>query len=136
MTKGSGTYRLRGHQGWQIARSQAFNIDAGAGATTDEILFSNLPYDIEIQSVQAVYQEATDTAGATTANFKLGTTAGGVELVGITAYEVSKAVGATTTATLTLANVAAGSAVFVRHTARAATESGTAVIQVVYRIII
>lgn len=136
MTKGSGTYRLRGHQGWQIARTQAFNIDNGAGVTVDEILFSNLPYDIEIQSVQAVYQEATDTSGAATANFKLGTTAGGTELVGATAYAVSKAVGATTTATITLALVSAGSAIFVRHTGRAAAEAGTAVIQVVYRIVI
>jgi len=77
----------------------AFNVDNGAGTTVDYQL-CNLPFDAYIQDVRAIYSEATDTTGAASANFKLGVAAGGATLVGATALEAAKAIGATTTATI------------------------------------
>ena len=122
----------RGYQRCNVATSQTFNIDNGAGATIDEVLLSNLPADIEIISIKAVYQEATDTSGVASANFKFGTTVGGTEITAATALEVSKAVGATTPATLVVSRVAKGGFLSVRHTGIAATEGGQYKVQVVY----
>ena len=132
---GKGTYVLRGKQGHQIVKSQTFDIDNGSGTTVDEVLLANLPYAIQLVRVQAVYTVATDTAGAASANFKLGVTAGGNTLVGATALEVSKAAGSATVATITLDTMAAAAALFVRHTGIAATEAGSYYVEVVYRVV-
>jgi hypothetical protein len=117
-------YIARGNQRYLALRSKTFNIDNGSGTTDDDVIFSNLPTDAVVVSVQAVYVEATDTAGAASANFKLGTTAGGNGIVGATALEVSKAVGAVTSATLTANKIAAGGTLFARHTGVATTQPG------------
>lgn len=129
-----GTYILRGHQGHQVAKTQTFDVDNGSGTTVDDVLFSNLPYDVELVRVQAVYAVATDTAGADGATFALGLTAGGATLVAATALEVSKAVGSTTVATIAINKVAAGATLFCRHTGIAATEAGSYYVEVVYRV--
>jgi hypothetical protein len=126
-------YIARGAQRYNVARSVTFNIDNGSGTTVDDVILSNLSKDIQIISVKAVYTEATDTTGAASANFKLGTTAGGTGIVGATALAVSKAVGSTTSATLAADRLAAGATLFARHTGIAATEAGQYYIQVEYQ---
>ena len=132
MTKAKYPYIARGNQRYEIARTDVYNVDNGAGATIDFPLFSGLSSDVIIVAVRAVYTEATDTAGAARANFKLGTTAGGTDIVGATALEVSKAVGAYTTATIVAEVIAAGSTLFCRHTGVASTEVGQYYVQVTY----
>jgi len=129
------TYILRGDQKFETFRSKTFNIDNGAGTTDDDVIFSDLPFDVEIDEVRAVYVEATDTAGAASANFKLGTTAGGDGVVAATALAAAKAVGSVTSAVLVSPKVLAGSALFARHTGVATTEVGQYYLQVVYHIL-
>src|SRR6185369_12950743 len=96
------TYTAHGNQrGFQVITPAAFNIDNGAGTTAD-VQLCNFPFDCYIQSVRAIYSEATDTTGAASANFKLGVAAGGSTLVGATALEAAKAIGDYTAATITL----------------------------------
>lgn len=124
-------YIARGYQRAQVFRTPIINIDNGAGTTLDHLLFSNLPTDAYVLEVVFVYTEATDTAGAASANFKLGTAVGGTQIVAATAYEVSKAVGSTTTSVIVAGRVAAGGACFVRHTGVATTEAGQGFVQAV-----
>lgn len=131
----SGTYVLRGKQKYQFVNSKIFNIDNGSGQTDDSILFSGLPYSIMIEDVKAVYTQATDTAGAASANFKVGTSAAGGENVAATALEVPKAIGSTTSATITKKLVPAGSTLYVRHTGVDSTEVGEYFVQITYRIL-
>jgi len=131
MSSGKSPYIARGNQRYVTFRSKTFNIDNGSGSTDDDVIFANQPSDVEVISVQAVYVEATDTAGAAGANFKLGKTAGGTDVVGQTALQASKAVGSTTTTTLASTRVPAGSSLFARHTGIAATEAGQYFLQVV-----
>jgi len=123
-------YVARGNQRYQPFRSVTFNIDNGSGTTVDDVIFSDLPSDAYIVEVNAVYVEATDTAGAASANFSLGTTAGGVDVVAATALAASKAVGSATTSTIVAPRIAAGNALFARHTGIAATEAGQYYLQV------
>lgn len=113
-----------------VTTPAAFNVDNGAGATVDYQLL-NVPFDCYIQSVRAIYSEATDTTGAASANFKLGVSAGGATLVGATALEAAKAIGATTSATITLDYLPANTTLWVRHTGVASTEVGQYFVQVV-----
>lgn len=123
-------YLARGNQRLiHLLTPAAFNIDNGAGATVDYQL-CNLPFDAYIVSVRAIYSEATDTTGAASANFKLGVSAGGATLVAATALETSKAIGATTTATITLDYLPANTTLWVRHTGVASTEVGQYFVQV------
>jgi hypothetical protein len=131
----NGTYLLRGDQKFQVMRSKTFNIDNGSGTTDDDVIFADLGFDVYIESVKAVYVEATDTAGAASANFKLGTTAGGTGVVAATALEVSKAVGSSTSATLASNRINAGTDLFARHTGVATTQPGQYYLQVTYRIL-
>lgn len=123
-------YVARGDQRIQWFRSKTFNIDNGSGTTDDDVIFSDLDKDAYVVHVRAVYVEATDTAGAASANFKLGVAAGGATVVAATALEVSKAVGAATSGTVLAGLVPAGGALFARHTGIAATEAGQYYLQV------
>lgn len=108
-----------------MIRSEEFDIDNGSGTTEDDVLFvPSVPY--RILSARAVYQEATDTAGADSATIAIGTTAGGVDIVAAAALEVSKAVGSKTDLTILTAEAVqpADQAIFLRHTGIAATEAG------------
>jgi len=120
----------RGDQRIQWFRSKTFNIDNGSGTTDDDIIFGDLDKDSWVVHVRAIYVEATDTAGAASANFSLGTAAGGATIVAATALEVSQSVGDATTATIVAGRVAAGSSCFARHTGIAATEGGQYYLQV------
>jgi len=124
-------YIGRGYQRCVILRTPIQNIDNGSGVTADHVLFANLPVDAYVLNVQAVYTEATDTAGAASANFKLGTAAGGAQVVAATALEAAKAVGSTTTSTIVSGFVAAGGTLFARHTGIAVTEAGQYYLQVI-----
>lgn len=126
-------YVARGAQKYNVAKTQTFNIDNGAGATIDDILLANLPKDIQIISVQAVYTEATDTTGAASANFKLGVAVAGDTIVAATALTAAKSIGGTTSATVLVDRVAAGANLYARHTGVATTEVGQYFIQVVYQ---
>lgn len=123
-------YVARGNQRMILLQTPAaFNIDNGAGATADYQL-CNLPFDAYIEDVRAIYSEATDTTGAASANFKLGVAAGGATIVGATALEVSKAIGATTTTTILSEVLPANTTLWVRHTGVATTEAGQYYVQV------
>lgn len=124
-------YIARGNQRENLVKSGVFNIDNGAGVTVDETLL-NVPYDIYLTDVRAIYTEATDTTGAASSNFKLGTSAGGSTLVAATALAAAKAIGATTTATITLDYLPANTTLWIRHTGIAATEVGQYFVQVSY----
>lgn len=131
---GKGPYILRGNQKYHIVKSELFDIDAASSATADDVLFANLPFDIYIEKAQIVYYAATDTAGAEDGSVKVGTTAGGVEVVAETNFEVSKAVGSTTNLTLVKNRIASGSSLFCRWTGVAATQVGKVYLEVTYRI--
>lgn len=132
MTDKKFTYIARGNQRYLTARSVTFNVDNGSATTADDVLLANLPSDAHLVSAQVVYTEATDTAGAEAANVKLGTAAGGEQIVAATALEVSKAVGSTTPLTFASNVLPAGSTLFVRHTGVAATQPGQYFVQLVY----
>lgn len=124
-------YLARGNQRARTAKSVTFNIDNGAGTTVDDVLL-NLPYDCYITDVRAIYTEATDTAGAASANFKLGVSAGGATLVAATSLTAAKAIGGTTVAAITLDYLPANTTLWVRHTGVASTEVGQYFVQVSY----
>jgi len=130
MSKNNFPYVARGDQRFQWFRSKTFNIDNGSGTTDDDVIFADLDKDAYVVHVRAVYVEATDTTGAASANFKLGTAAGGAQVVAATALEVLKSVGDATEATLVAGRVAAGGSLFARHTGIAATEAGQYYLQV------
>jgi len=131
MTATKGTYINRGAQKYLIAKTAVINIDNGSGATLDDLLFYCVN-DVFLIDATVVYTEATDTLGAASANVKIGTSAGGAEIVTATALQISKAVGSTTALTLNLNWVAAGSTVRVRHTGIASTEAGQYFVQLRY----
>jgi hypothetical protein len=129
-----GPYIPRGEAGYNVFTSQVFNIDNGSGTTVDEEALC-LPYPIEILHARIIYHEATDTAGVTTGNCKIGTTTGGAEIVAATAFQVSKSIGGYTAMTLVATRVAANGFVSIRHTGIAATDAGQYSVQIVYRIL-
>jgi hypothetical protein len=130
MSKGKTPYIARGNQRFmQFTTPAAFNIDNGAGTTLDYQI-ANLPFDAYLISVRAIYSEATDTAGAASANFSVGVAAGGATLVAATALEAAKAIGATTTAVIASALLPANTTLWVRHTGVATTEVGQYFVQV------
>ena len=117
-------YVARGNQRLiHVSTPAAYNVDNGAGTTLDYQL-GNFPFDCYLVDVRAVYSQATDTAGAASANFKLGVAAGGATLVAATALEAAKAIGATTTATVLVDYLPANTTLWVRHTGVATTEVG------------
>jgi hypothetical protein len=127
-------YVARGAQANRIYQSQVFNIDNGSGTTIDECAL-HLDQEVEIIAIRPVYTEATDTAGAASANYKVGTTAGGEQIVAAAALEVSKAIGAVgARAALVTTRVAKNTTVFIRHTGIAATEVGQYKLQIEYRV--
>ena len=101
-----------------------FNIDNGAGTTADDASVGPFPFDCFITAARAVYTEATDTAGAASANFKTGVSAGDATLVAATALTAAKAIGAYTEATPLAVVVPANTTIWTRHTGVAATEVG------------
>ena len=108
---------------------ETINIDNGSGTTLD-FFIGVFPVPVEVKSVRAVYEEATDTAGAASATFQLGTAVGGAQIVAATALEVSKAIGSYTDATIAAGEVPANTMIVGRHTGIAATEAGTYFLQV------
>lgn len=132
MAKNPYPYIARGDQRFVTFRSVTFNIDNGSGTTIDDVIFSDLDKDAYVMHVRAVYVEATDTTGAAGANFKLGTAAGGAQVVAATNLEAAKAVGSATVASLVDGGekVTAGGALFARHTGIASTEAGQYYLQV------
>lgn len=111
-------------QSKDTVRSQYFNLDNGAGTTVDEPLFRTGAKGGRLVRVYALYGEVTQTVAG--GNFKLGVSAGGATLVAATAYEDSKAVGTSTSATILVDSIPANTTVFVRHTGVATTQTGTA----------
>lgn len=121
---------ITGAQTVQRARSVWFNLDNGAGTTVDDVLMKPTSA-ITITAARIIYVDATTgTVAAGTA--QIGTTLGGSDIVAATNYENSKAVGVATPMVVAAGAVAAGGAVFVRHTGVAATAAGQAVIEIEY----
>lgn len=115
----------RGNQRTFVATTRTtFNVDNGAGTTADDASVGPFPFDCYIADAKAVYTEATDTAGAASANFKTGITSGGATLVAATALEAAKAIGGYTQATPLGVLVPAGTTIWTRHTGVASTEVG------------
>lgn len=114
-----------------VLRTQAFNLDNGAGTTVDEVVIDNGGRSGRIVRAYALYNEATQTVAG--GNWKIGIVAGGATLVAATAYEDSKAVGDITEGAILLGGyVPAGEEIFVRHTGVGATQTGTANICIEY----
>lgn len=123
-------YIARGNQRtFAIQTRTTFNVDNGAGTTADDASVGPFPFECIITDARAVYTVATDTAGAASANFKTGITAGGATLVAATALEVSKAIGAYTIAAPLAVSVPANTTIWTRHTGVAATEAGEYFVQ-------
>lgn len=123
-------YIGRGNQRTFTATTRTtFNIDAGAGTTEDDASVGPFPFDCFITDARAVYTVATDSAGAASANWKTGVTAGGATLVAATALEVSKAVGGYTSGIPLAVLVPANTTIFTRNTGVAATEAGNYFVQ-------
>lgn len=112
------------------ARSQAFNLDNGAGTTIDALLIRH-PRPIVIATCRIVYQDATSGTVAA-GNATVGTTVAGAEITAATAYGNAKAVGTTTAMVIVEGKVAAATPVIVRHTGVAATAAGEAVVECDY----
>jgi len=120
----------RGNQRTFVATTRlTFNIDAGSGTTEDDASVGPYPFDCYIVDARAVYTVATDTAGAASANWKTGVTAGGATLVAATALEVSKAIGSYTAGVPLGVRVPANTTIFTRNTGVAATEAGNYFVQ-------
>lgn len=111
-------------------RSVWFNLDNGAGTTVDDVLLVPTTA-ITITAARIIYVDAT-TGTVAAGNAKIGTTLGGAEIVAATAYENTKAVGTATAMVIVAGAVAAGTAVFVRHTGIAAVAAGQAVVEIEY----
>jgi hypothetical protein len=118
------------HAAFAVQRSQFFDLDNGAGVTVDELLLV-APVDLVILDARIIYDGAT-TGTVAAGNAKIGTTAGGAEVVAATAYEDGVAVGSDTAMTLVEETVPAGTPIFVRHTGVAATQAGTAAVQIAW----
>lgn len=103
--------------------SQEFNIDNGAGTTVDELVGYMTDQATPVRAF-LVYTEASDSGDASGANVKVGTSVGGAQIVAATNLENGKAINSTTSLTLAVDKIAAGSAIWVRHTGIAATQVG------------
>jgi len=114
----------------EIARSQPFNLDNGAGTTIDDVILRH-PKKITLLAARIVYSDAT-TGTVAGGNARIGTTVGGSEIVASTAYENTKAVGTSTSMTLAVTSVAADTPVIVRHTGVAVTQAGFAYVELDY----
>jgi hypothetical protein len=115
-------------------QTQAFDLDNGAGATVDEAVVLHPTKACTILAAYAQYEGAT-TGTVAGGNFRIGSAAGGAQHVALTSYQNAKAVG-TITAAAAVADgaVAAGAAVWVRHTGVAITQAGLAKIVVIYQL--
>lgn len=125
-------WTLLNPRGTHTARSEAFNLDNGAGTTIDALLIRH-PRPIVITACRIVYEDATTgtVAGGTA---QVGTTVGGAQIVAATNYENTKAVGTTTAMVVLAGPVAAATPVLVRHTGVAVTQAGEAVVECEYAI--
>jgi len=112
-------------------KSQAFDLDNGAGTTIDEVVLRPA-VAITITAARIVYTDAT-TGTVAAGNAKIGTTVGGAEIVAATAYGNAAAVGTVTAMTIVAGAVAAGTPVIVRHTGVAVTQAGRAFVEIEYR---
>jgi hypothetical protein len=117
------TYINRGRNKRNFVVSKEFNIDNGAGTTDDDLLVY-FPDEVTLHSANVVYTEASDSGDASSANVKLGTAAAGAQIVAATNLENAKAVSSTTSLTLAMTRLVAGTAVWVRHTGVATTQVG------------
>jgi len=108
--------------GAKVYMSDEFNVDAGAGTKTHDILYC--PTAIEILTAKAYFTEATDASGVAEALIEIGTTAEGGEIVASVAVAVSKAIGDTQTLTIVEGTVPAAGFVDIMCTSIAATEAG------------
>lgn len=133
MTHKNETWISRGKQARDVYHTQIFNIDNGAGTTIDDIFYC--VNDTVIDNIYPIYTEATDTAGAASANWKVGVAAAGATVVAATNLEVAKAVGAAGTAgALLLTSFPAGTTLFFRHTGVATTEVGQYKLRMEYHV--
>ena len=118
----------------KVARSKAFNLDNGAGATLDDVILRHTKA-IQPVAAQIVYSDAT-TGTVAAGSAKIGTTVNGAEVVAATSYENAKAVGTTTAMTLaSTAVIAANTPVIVRHTGVAITQAGESYVELLYRVV-
>ena len=117
------TYINRGRNKRNFLVSKEFNIDNGSGATDDDLLVY-FPDRVTLHSAKVVYTEASDSGDASSANVKLGTAAGGNQIVAATDLENAKAVSSTTSLTLAMTRLVAATVVWVRHTGVATTQVG------------
>lgn len=116
----------------ETARSVWFNLDNGAGTTSDDVILRP-SQAITITAARIVYVDAT-TGTVAGGSAQIGTTVGGTEIVAATNYENTKTVGTSTAMTIVAGAVAANTPVIVRHTGVAAVQAGQAVVEIEYTI--
>jgi len=118
----------------RYAKSEILNIDIGAGTPKDTAVL--VPEKaITITDACFVYTEATAAAGATAATIKMGTSAGGTQIVNTTNLQQPKAIGSKTALSIVSGKVTADGAVFVRLTGVVATPiAGEGYIQIEYTV--
>jgi hypothetical protein len=112
-------------------RSKEFDIDIGAATTADDIVFVAVK-PLTVTSIDIIYTEATDGAGAAGANVKVGTTVGGNDIAEAQALEVSKSIGYVKSMTIADGAVAEDELISIRLTGIAATDTGKFVVQIGY----
>lgn len=115
----------------QIARSIAFDLDNGAGATVDDVILKH-SQPIIILAGRIVYTDAT-TGTVAAGDARVGTSLASQQIVTATNYENSKAPGSKTDLTINPAGIIdADNAIYVRHTGVAATQAGKAYVELEY----
>jgi hypothetical protein len=117
--------------GYGVVRSVWFNLDNGAGTTIDDVVLKPA-VAVTVTAARIVYVDVTSGVVAA-GNAKIGTAVGGAQICAATAYGDAAAVGTVTDMTIVAGAVAAGGAIFVRHTGVAATAVGQAYVEVEYR---
>ena len=130
----AGLYNLKKGRAVFLMRSKEYDVDNGAGTTDDDVLIApSVP--CKIVDIRAVYTVATDSAGSGSANFKVGSAAGGAQHCAATSLVVSKSAGTYTSATIVSGDVAANGAIHIRHTGVAATEAGKYRVQIMLEVV-
>lgn len=107
-----------------------FNIDNGSGTTLDDVF--HVPRDILITRIRRVFTEASDSSMAGTPTTKVGTSAGGEQIVAASTVTDGASIGDYDNLTIIEKFVAAGGFICVRHTGIAATQVGKYKVQIEY----
>lgn len=124
------THRQSRQPSLDRVRSRWFDLDVGAGVTTDEILL-HTTQDLVPVAVRLLYADGP--AGTVSAgNIRIGTTMGGQDLVSTTAYNDAVTSGTVSPLAPLLSVIPAHTTIWVRHTGVAAGQAGQVMVELEY----